>query len=175
MSRAIAGMYHRKLHDHMESDVVIVGAGPSGMVAGHDLAKRGYKVTILEKRLSPGGGTWGGAMAMNEAVVQDEAVDILKDFGIRHDRTHEGFRVVDSVELAAALTVKAIQAGAVVFNLTCVEDVCIHGNAVTGVVANRTMISEALPIDPIMLTARAVIDGTGHEAAVYYSNYNTLF
>jgi thiamine thiazole synthase len=32
------------------------------------------------------------------------------------------------------------------------------------VVVNRTMISGVLPVDPVALAARAVIDATGHEA-----------
>jgi thiamine thiazole synthase len=37
---------------------------------------------------------------------------------------------------------------------------------VTGVVAGRSLLAEALPIDPITFPARAVIDATGHEAAL---------
>ena len=44
------------------------------------------------------------------------------------------------------------------------EDLCVHGGKVTGVVVNRTTISGALPVDPIVLQAENVIDGTGHEA-----------
>ena len=47
-----------------------------------------------------------------------------------------------------------------------VEDVCVHGRRVTGAVVNRTMIAGQLPVDPIVFSARAVVDTTGHEAAV---------
>ena len=70
ITRAIITAYHEKLSDQIVSDVIVVGAGPSGLVAATDLARRGLKVTLLEKRLATGGGIWGGAMAMNE-VVQD--------------------------------------------------------------------------------------------------------
>jgi thiazole biosynthesis enzyme len=166
ISRAILNAYHEKLLDRVVSDVLIVGAGPSGMMAGFHLARKGLKVTLLEKRLSPGGGLWGGGMAMNEAVVQDEALAVLDELGVRHKPQREGLHTTDTVELAAALCLKAVQAGAVLLNLTMAEDVCLHRQRVTGVVVNRTMVSEALPIDPITFSARAVIDATGHEAVV---------
>ena len=51
-------------------------------------------------------------------------------------------------------------------NLTTFEDLCVYDGRVTGVVVNRTGISGAYHVDPIVLTARAVIDGTGHDASV---------
>jgi len=86
ISRAILERYHAKLSNCIESDVIIAGAGPSGLVAGIKLAEAGLKVTILEKRLSPGGGIWGGAIGMNEAVVQDDAIGLLDELGIAHER-----------------------------------------------------------------------------------------
>jgi len=166
ISKAILDAYHRKLSDRIVGDVIIAGAGPSGLVAAYDLARAGVKATVLEKKLAPGGGVWGGGMGMNEAVVQVDALAILDEFGVRHAPCRDGLHTVDTVELAAALTVKAIQAGAVVLNLVTVEDVCVRGQRVAGVVANRTMISGVLHVDPITLSARAVIDGTGHEAVV---------
>jgi thiamine thiazole synthase len=73
---------------------------------------------------------------------------------------------VDAIELASALCLKALQAGATVLNLMSAEDVCLHDGRVTGVVANRSLIGEGLPVDPIVFTARAVVDATGHEAVV---------
>ncbi len=166
ISRAILTAYHAKLTDRIDNDVVIVGAGPAGLTAALHLTKRGFQVTVIEKRLAPGGGIWGGAMGLNEVVVQEEAVPVLEEVGVRHDRRYEGLCVVDAVELAAALALKATQAGAVVLNLLTAEDVAVHKGRVCGVVVNRTMISGALPVDPMTLTAKAVVDATGHEAVV---------
>ena len=166
ISRAILERYHAKLSNCIESDVIIAGAGPSGLVAGIELSKAGLTVTILEKRLSPGGGIWGGAIGMNEAVVQDEAIGLLDELGIAHKKQDDGLHTVDAMELASGLCFRAIKAGATLLNLMTVEDVCIHDNRVRGVVANQTMLVDSLPIDPIVFSARAVIDATGHEAAV---------
>ena len=81
ISKAIVDSYHQKLLRSIEGDVVIVGAGPAGLTAAFHLASKGRSVTIVEKRLAPGGGVWGGAMGMNEIVVQQEAVPILEAGG----------------------------------------------------------------------------------------------
>ncbi|MGQ9635665.1 MAG: sulfide-dependent adenosine diphosphate thiazole synthase [Bryobacteraceae bacterium] len=164
ISQAIVDSYHQKLLQSIESDVVIVGAGPAGLTAAFHLAARGQKVTVVEKRLAPGGGVWGGGMGMNEIVVQQEAIPILEAAGIRHDRRYEDLYVIDAAELACALCLQAIRAGAILLNLVTLEDLCVHGGKVTGVVVNRTTISGALPVDPIVLQAETVIDGSGHEA-----------
>ena len=52
ISKEIIRAFETKLLDCIESDVLIAGAGPSGLVAGYYLAKAGIKTTIIEKRLS---------------------------------------------------------------------------------------------------------------------------
>ena len=165
ISTAILDAYHEKFRRALQSDVVIVGAGASGLTAAWKLASSGKRVVVLEKRLSPGGGIWGGSMGMNEIVVQPEALDLVHAVGARH-RTHGSLFVIDASELASVLCLKAIQAGATVLNLINAEDVCLHNGRVTGLVANRSLIGESLPVDPIVFTAQAVIDATGHEAVV---------
>jgi thiazole biosynthesis enzyme len=164
ISKAILDSYHQKLRRAVESDVVIIGAGPSGLTAAHYLAAQGKKVAVIEKRLSPGGGVWGGAMGMNEIVVQPEAVVILEMAGVRHSRCGEDLYTVDAAELACALCLQAIRAGATLLNLVTFEDLCVHSGKLTGVVVNRTMIFPGLPVDPMALAASTVIDASGHEA-----------
>lgn len=166
ISKTILNTYHATLLERISSDVVIVGAGPAGLVAGFCLARQGVKVTLLEKRLAPGGGIWGGGMGMNVAVVQQEAIPILDELGIRYQPQSGGLYAVDAIELAAGLCWHAVRAGVAVFNLVAVEDLCVQHGRVTGVVVNRTMISGALPVDPIVLSARVVLDATGHESVL---------
>jgi len=73
ISRAIIEGYIKEFLEFMEVDVAIVGAGPSGLAAGYYLAKKGIKTAIYERRLSVGGGMWGGGMMFNRIVVQPEA------------------------------------------------------------------------------------------------------
>lgn len=166
ISKTIISNYHERLIGGLTSDVAIVGAGPSGLAAAFCLARSGMKVTILEKRLSPGGGIWGGGMGMNVAVVQEDAVPLLSEMGIRSKRGQDGLYAVDAIELGAGLCWSAVQVGVTLLNLMTVEDLCVHEKRVTGVVVNRTTIAGALPVDPIVLSAKAVLDGTGHEAVL---------
>ena len=166
ISRAIANAYHEKISGRIVSDVLIVGAGPAGLMAGLHLARGGRQVILIEKRLSAGGGIWGGGMGMNDVAFQEEAVPILRDLGVRHERRQEGLFMVDAVELATGLCFKAIQAGVTLLNLMTLEDVSIHDGRVTGAVVNRTGIAGVFHVDPLTFTAKAIIDATGHEATV---------
>ncbi|MCX7667426.1 MAG: FAD-dependent oxidoreductase, partial [Atribacterota bacterium] len=73
ITRIIVERYMEKFLSHLELDVAIVGGGPSGLVAGYFLASLGHKVVLYERRLSIGGGMWGGGMLYNEIVVQEAA------------------------------------------------------------------------------------------------------
>ena len=79
ISRAIIEAYNEKLIKALDVDVAIAGAGPSGMVCGYYLAKAGKRVVLFERKLSVGGGMWGGGIMFNEIVVQEEAKKILDD------------------------------------------------------------------------------------------------
>ncbi len=166
ISKTILCAYHERLLDRIVSDVIIVGAGPAGMMAAIHLARDGLKVTLLEKRLAPGGGIWGGGMGMSHAVVQEDVLPLLDEIGVRYEPRREDLYATDAIELAAALCLKAVHAGVALFNLMTVEDLCVRERRVTGVVANRTTIAGELPVDPIAFSAQAVVDATGHEAAV---------
>ena len=82
VSKGIISTYCEKLENNLDLDVAIVGGGPSGIVAAYYLAKEGLKVALFDRKLSPGGGMWGGAMMFNQIVVQEEALHIVEEFGI---------------------------------------------------------------------------------------------
>lgn len=167
ISLAILERFFEKMQEGLEVDVVIVGGGPSGMVAGYYLARERFKVLLLEKRLSLGGGIWGGGMMFNEIVVQEKGKEILEEFGIRVKPFGEGYFTADAVEVASGLCFKAVQAGLRVFNLIEVEDLMVKEGRVCGVVVNwsATMIS-GLHVDPLAIKASYVVDATGHGAEV---------
>ena len=164
VSQGIIRTYFEKLENNLDLDVAIVGGGPSGIVAAYYLAKAGLKVAQFDRKLSPGGGMWGGAMMFNQIVVQKEAIDIVKDFDINFQPYEDDLFVMDSVESTSALLYHAVHAGATIFNCYSVEDVVFKNNEVSGVVVNWTpVLREGMHVDPINIMARCVIDGTGHD------------
>jgi thiamine thiazole synthase len=117
ISKAIIQEYMNDFLDYTDMDVAIGGGGPSGVTAGYYLAKAGYKVALFERKLSIGGGMWGGGMMFNKVVVQEEGKRILDEFGIRSKVFEDNYYVVDSIECTSTLCSKATQAGLKIFNL----------------------------------------------------------
>ncbi len=167
ITRAIVERYFDKLRSHLRLDVAIVGAGPSGLVAARDLAAAGKRVALFERKLAPGGGVWGGGMLMNEVVVQEPALAVLRDLQVDTHPFEGGYATVDAVQLAAGLIFAASKAGAAIFNAVSVEDIVFQNDRVAGLVVNWAPVQRLeMHVDPLVVTARAVLDGTGHPAEV---------
>ncbi len=167
VSRGIIESYFNKLQDCLVLDAAIVGGGPSGIVAAYYLAKAGHKVALFDRKLSPGGGMWGGAMMFNDIVVQEEALPIVQELGLTYKPYRDGTYIIDSVHATAGLLYKATQAGAVIFNCYSVEDVVYKQGRVGGVVVNWTpVLREGLHVDPLTIISRTVLDGTGHDCEI---------
>jgi thiazole biosynthesis enzyme len=167
ISQAIIDAYFQKLKNALELDVAIVGGGPSGLVAGYYLAKAGRKVALLDRKLSIGGGVWGGGMMFNEVVVQEEGKTVLDELGLEAKGCAPGYYTIDSVYLASGLVHKAMAAGLSIFNLISMEDVVIKNQRVAGLVINWAAV-ETLKwhVDPLTLHASFVVDASGHPANV---------
>jgi thiamine thiazole synthase len=168
ISQAITRSYFNEFLEYMDVDVAIVGAGPSGLSAAYYLARSGKKVVIFERRLSVGGGMWGGGMMFNRIVVQRDAKHILDEFDIRSEEFQPDYFLADSVEAVSTMCSKAIKSGARIFNLITVEDVMIReNNRITGLVINWSAVDIAkLHVDPLTIRSKYVIDATGHDAEV---------
>ncbi len=148
--------------NNLDVDVVIGGGGPAGMVAGTYLSKKGKKVVLFERKLSLGGGMWGGGMMFPKIVVQKEALDILDEFNINY-KEDEGNFVASSIEAAGKLVAGCSDAGCKIFNCISIEDVMIREDYISGVVINWTAVESAgFHVDPVAVKSKAVIDATGH-------------
>ncbi|MFH1397374.1 MAG: sulfide-dependent adenosine diphosphate thiazole synthase [Candidatus Omnitrophota bacterium] len=167
ISRAIIGSYSKKLMKALDVDVAIVGGGPAGMVCGYYLAKAGKRAVLFERKLSIGGGMWGGGIMFNEIVFQESAKKILDEFGIKARQYEKGYYLSDSIEAVSTICSKAVKAGLKVFNLLSAEDVMVRKKRVCGLVLNWTAVEMAnLHVDPITMRAKFVVDATGHPAEV---------
>ncbi|MEN3186981.1 MAG: sulfide-dependent adenosine diphosphate thiazole synthase [Atribacterota bacterium] len=168
ITRIIVERYLEKFLAHLEVDVAIVGGGPSGLVAGYFLASSGHKVALYERKLSVGGGMWGGGMLYNEIVVQETARPLLEEFGVRIRRYGDSqYWSADAIEATTTITGKALQKGLVIFNGIGVEDLTVRNDRVEGLVINWSAVEIArLHVDPLSVRARFVVDATGHETEV---------
>jgi len=167
ITRAIVERYSKKFIEYTDVDAAIVGAGPAGLVAAYYLARAGRKVAVFERKLSIGGGMWGGGMMFNEIVVQEEGREVLDLFGVRTELYAPGYYTADAVEAASTICSQALKAGARVFNCITVEDVMIRRGVVTGLVLNWSPVEMAgLHVDPMTVTAHRIIDATGHATEV---------
>ena len=167
ISKAIIEAYKQKLVDALDIDVAIAGAGPAGLVCAYYLAQAGKKVALFERKLSVGGGMWGGGIMFNEIVIQEKAKEITDEFGIRTRKYAEGYYLADSIEAVSTICSKTVKAGVKIFNLMSAEDVMVRQRKICGLVLNWTAVEIAnLHVDPITMKARYVVDATGHAAEV---------
>jgi len=167
VTRIIFKRFSREFLGALEVDVAIAGAGPAGLTAATYLAKAGKKVVMFERKLSVGGGVWGGGMTFPVIVVQKESKFILEDAGVKVTDEKAGYYSADSIEATVKLCAAAIDAGVRIFNAMSVEDVLLQNKKVNGFVINWSAVEIAgLHVDPLSIRARYCIDATGHAAEV---------
>ncbi len=90
---------------NIQRDVVIIGAGPSGLTAAHELRKAGLSVAVLEARDRVGGRTWSNTIdgawleIGGQWVSPDQTalIGLLEELGLD---TYSRYRDGDSVYIA---------------------------------------------------------------------------
>jgi len=171
VTRALVREFARQFDEYVETDVLIAGAGPSGLICGKVLAENGVKVMIVERNNYLGGGFWIGGFLMNKVVVRSPADKTLTELGVPHKEVEPGLFMADGPHACSKLIAAACDAGVKFQNMTSVDDVVLREeNRVAGLVINWTPI-QSLPrqitcVDPVAIETKLVIDATGHDAAV---------
>ena len=170
VTRAIVGSFSRQFEDCIDSDVIIVGGGSSGLIAGRDLSKAGARVVIVERNNYLGGGFWIGGYFMNKITLRAPAQEVLDELDVPYESAGSGLYVADAPHACSKLIGAACDAGVKFLQMTLTEDVVVHDNKVAGVVINWSPVTrlpkEISCLDPVPLEAKVVIDATGHEASL---------
>ncbi|MBI4314211.1 MAG: thiazole biosynthesis protein [Candidatus Omnitrophica bacterium] len=171
ITRAIVRAFAQEFDGVIQSDCIVVGAGPSGLMAARDLARKGRKVLVLESANYLGGGLWLGGYLFNKLTVRAPAQTILKELGVPCRQVQKGLFVANAPHVCSKLIAATCDAGVKFAQMTAAVDVVVReAGRVEGVVVNWSPIS-ALPkalahVDPIALESKIVIDATGHDADV---------
>jgi len=171
VTRAIVGEFAEQFNEYVESDCIIIGGGPSGLMAGRNLARASKKVLIVERNNYIGGGFWIGGYLMNKITVRHPVERILDELGIPYKEASKGLLIADGPHACSKLIASACDAGVKFANMTKLDDLVLREDGrVAGAVINWTPIS-ALPreitcVDPVAIESKILLDATGHEAEV---------
>ena len=110
ITRQIAREYFQEFDRLIESDVIVVGAGPSGLLCARDLAAAGYKTLLIEQALFLGGGFWSGGYLMNKVTLRVPADKELDALGIPYREVSKGLLVADGPHACSKLIAAACDA-----------------------------------------------------------------
>ncbi len=173
VTRAIVSGFARDFEEYIESDVIIIGGGPSGLMAARDLGHKGVKVLVIEQNNYLGGGFWLGGYLMNKNTFRAPSQKILDELGCKYEEASPGLYMADGPHACSSLIKGACDAGVKIINMTQFDDVVFRDGKVAGAVINWTPVN-ALPhnitcVDPIAIEGKIVLDATGHDACVVQS------
>ena len=123
VTRAIVNKFAEQFCEYVESDCIIIGAGPAGLMAGKELASHNLKVFIIERNNYLGGGFWIGGYLMNKITVREPGQEVLAELGVPFEEVGDGLYVADGPHACSKLIGATCDAGVKFANMTTFDDV----------------------------------------------------
>jgi len=168
VAKEMTQRYMQDMLDYAESDIIIIGAGPSGLAAAYELSKTpNLKIAIIEASVAPGGGGWIGGQLFSSMIVRKPAHEFLNELEIPYDEKENYVVIKHAALYTSTILSKLIRNGVKLFNAVAVEDLIIKEGKVCGVVTNWAPVTKAHGtqscMDPNVMEAKIVISTTGHD------------
>ena len=170
ITNAIVSNFAKDMKQFAKTDVIVIGGGPSGLMAAREIAKQNIDVLVIERNNYLGGGFWIGGYLMNTITMRSPGQEIFEELNIPYEEFSKDLYTASGPHACSKLIASTCDAGAKFLNMTSFDDVILKNDRVNGVVVNWTPVS-SLPrqitcVDPIALESKLVIDATGHDAVV---------
>src|SRR4030065_1484044 len=90
VTRAIISQFAKDMQGFAETDVIVIGGGPSGLMAARDLALKGVRVLVVERNNYLGGGFLIGGFLMNTITVRAPAQKVLDELKVKYKLYEKG-------------------------------------------------------------------------------------
>lgn len=170
ITNAIVSNFAEDMKQFAKTDVIVVGGGPSGLMAAREIAKQNIDVLVIERNNYLGGGFWIGGYLMNTVTIRSPGQEVLEELNIPYEEFGANLYTASGPHACSKLIASACDSGVKFLNMTSFDDIILKDNKVSGVVVNWTPVS-SLPrqitcVDPIALESKLLIDATGHDAVV---------
>ena len=147
-------------------EVAVIGAGPSGLTAAYSLAKKGFKVIVLERGRTPGSKNLYGGRVYSSALeevyegfrseapverwVKRERFSIVlggKSVTIEYSSNSSSSFTAYLSKLTNWMAQKAEEAGAIILTDIRVDDIWVEDNSVKGIKAGSDKLQADVVID----------------------------
>lgn len=151
------------LKDRDVWDIVIVGAGPAGLMAAIDLIRPDVKILVIGDNNFLGSGSWTDSMLSGEHVLSGSAREILDEFEITHAKIGADAYTAGGMRVYSRLIAAVSNGGVKILNSAAFKDL-IYTDKIEGVVLTLPPGLQSLPgnkEDLVSLKCYIVLDTIG--------------